>query len=145
MPRRVSKACPFCQKRSCDFRADCGHPFHLKCFAEKWSQVERKGKCPSCENVISEFDLYRDILCAADMSDEEKFYLDLLGTNAMDGLLRKLLESQESPLEEVLERCFLMHGNVDPLFPSFESDVFEYALKTGERRVLKFLKTKKLS
>ena len=132
-------------KQSCDFRADCGHQFHLKFFAEKWSQVECKGKCPSCENEISEFDLYRDLLRAVDMSDEEKIYLDLSGTTAMDGLMRKLLESDESPLEEVLERCFLMHGNIYSLFPSFESDVFEYALRTGERRVLKFLKTKKLN
>ena len=143
MPNQDIKLCAYCQKSNGDFTSDCGHQFHLACIGRNRPKNDLDGVCPICEKYITEISLYGDILREAGMNDTEEFYLKISGVDIMSGMVKCLLETEGSPLEKVLERVYLIYGNISKLIPN-ERARFIYELTTGDRRIIKFMKAKRL-
>ena len=142
-----SNVCPYCRRlERCDFTLDCGQRVHLKCFGEilkgddtKYRFYINDYKCWYCKRNINNLSAYWDIFCNARMNESENFYLKISGTSVMGGLAKYLLDNEEYPLERFLERTYLMHENFNFMF-STDREICQYALVTGERRVIKYIK-----
>lgn len=137
------KNCAYCKKSDGEFTSDCGHQFHLACIGRNRPKNDLDGVCPICGKYITELSLYGDILRKAGMNDTEEFYLKISGVDIMGGMVKFLLETEGSPLEKVLERAYLIYGNMSKLIP-YERARFIYELTTGDRRIIKFMKAKRI-
>ena len=129
-----------CDNTVAELMLECGHRLHIN-----FSKYTRIYKCPECKTYISEFSMYRDILYEAGMKEPENYYLKISGTTAMNGLAKILIETEGSPLEKVLERANSMYNSIYTIFPKKDREIFNYALITGNRRVVKFLKLQEKS
>ena len=137
---QMSYCCPYCSRSEPDFRVECGHSYHYSCLKTELRDYE--GECRECRAQINEFDLYCDILQKSGINEPEEFFLKLSGTTSLNGLAKYLIETEGSPLEEVLERCNLIFNDGLYLFKS-NKEVSKYALLTGNGRIIKYWKGKK--
>ena len=130
--------CPYCRRSEPDLRVKCGHSYHYSCLKSQLKGLD--GECSECQAQINDFDLYCDILQKSGINEPEEFFLKLSGTTSLNGLAKYLIETEGSPLEEVLLRCNLIFNDELHLFQSNQEDVSKYALLTGNGRIIKHCK-----
>ena len=147
MSDNSSDACYYCKKSPEVFTIGCGHKFHLECMAQYiFRRNSDNEKCPICGKQISKLSLFQDIVRNAGMNESGEFYSKISNWEWSEivGLGVYILENEGSPLEAILERTFLIFKGLKRMFPRDEK-ILEHALKTGDRRIISFMKAKQLS
>ena len=137
-------SCIYCESsEDCGcFKLDCGVKVHFRCLVKKIeiaSKSEKDYKRPNCNKPISKLTPYWDILREHGMNETDIFYMNLSRNTVMNGLARYLMETEGAPLEQILRRTYAVYRNTDALFPD-SRETYQYALMTGDRRVVKLLK-----
>lgn len=143
-----SDACFYCKKSPEVFTIGCGHKFHFECMYQYiFSKHTYYDDCPICGKSISKLSLFQDIVRNAGMNESGEYYSKISKWSYIEseivGLGMYILENEGSPLEAILERTFLIFKGLKRMFPD-DDKILEHALKTGDRRIISFMKAKQI-